>query len=103
MRFRYTADAWCTRYRRCESASDRLKLIDPPIMLAADVLGVTRIRVHQLIKEGKLDSISVYDDVGHRIGHFVTQASLDRRRRYRYKRGQWRPGDGRVVHRSPSA
>ena len=99
MKFRYRADAWCKRYRGCESARDRLKLVGPPIKLAADVLGVGRTRVHQLIKAGKLDSISVYDEVGHRIGHFVTQASLDRRRRYRYKRGQWRPGDGRVVHR----
>ena len=57
MKFRLTADAWCKRYRSCEGARDRLKLIGPPTKLAADVLGVTRIRVHQLIKEGKLDSI----------------------------------------------
>ncbi len=101
MKRAYTARQWRERYKDCSTAEERRKIIGPPINLAAEVLGITRTRVHQLVKEGKLDSISVYDDVGHRIGHFVTQASLDRRRRYRYKRGQWRPGYGRVVHRSP--
>jgi hypothetical protein len=92
MRRVYTARQWSERYKACNTAEERRKILGPPINLAAEVLGITRTRIHQLVKEDKLDSISVYNDARQRIAHFITQASLDRRRKYRYKRGQWRPG-----------
>jgi hypothetical protein len=52
--------------------------------------------VHQLIKEEKLDSVSVYNTAGQRIAHFITETSFDRRRQYRHKPGQWPPGHGKV-------
>ena len=97
MKYRYSTNEWCQRYKQCKTASERLQLLGPPIVLAGEILGIRRTRVHQLIQEGKLDSVSVYDGDDRRVGHFITQTSLDRRRKIRYKRGQWRPGDGRVV------
>lgn len=103
MRIRYSIQEWGQRFKKARTAKARQELVGPPINLAAEVLGITRTRVHQLITENKLDSVSVYDDFGSRIGHFITQASLDRRRTVRYKPGQWRPGDGRVIgHELPS-
>ncbi len=103
MKIRYSMQEWCRRYKKARTGKARQELLGPTINLAAEVLGVTRTRVHQLIKEDKLDSISVYDDFGSRIGHFITQTSLERRRAIRYKPGQWRPGDGRVIgHELPS-
>ena len=103
MKIRYSMQEWCKRYKRARTAKARHELLGPPINLAAEVLGITRTRVHQLITENKLDSVSVYDDFGSRIGHFITQTSLERRRAIRYKPGQWRPGDGRVIgHELPS-
>lgn len=99
MKIRYSIQKWCERFEKARTGKAQHELHGPPINLAAELLGITRTRVHQLIKEDKLDSVSVYDDFGHRIGHFITQASLDRRRTVRYKPGQWRPGHGKVRHR----
>ena len=50
------------------------------ITLAAWLLGVSRSRVHQLLKGRKLSAVDVYDERHVRIGHLVTLASIAHRR-----------------------
>lgn len=66
-------------------------LVGVSVTLAAHLLGVSRSRVHQLLKGRKLSAVDVYDDRKVRIGHLVTLASIARRRRtVRPRRTQWR-------------
>ena len=89
----YTAQEWRTLFKRCKTRTEREALMGLPINLAAKLLGIGRSRIHQLLKEEKLDSVSVRDEkTGVRIAHMVTLATLDQRRMIKRKAGQWRPG-----------
>ncbi len=89
-----TLDAaeWAARVKQCAGTPERDRLIGLSVTLAARLLGVTRSRVHQLIKTKKLAVMDVYDETHTRIGHLVTIASIEHRRRtVRPRRTQWRP------------
>lgn len=91
MMHRYTADHWANCVRLCADPKQRDQLLGVSITLAARLLRVSRSRVHQLVNSGKLAVVNVYDG-GARIGHLVTLASIDRRRRTSKPRAtQWRP------------
>ena len=84
-------EAWVERVRRCASPRERDALIGVSLTLAARLLGVTRSRVHQLVKANKLSVVDVFDGRV-RIGHLVTLASIESRRRtVKPRRTQWRP------------
>jgi hypothetical protein len=86
-----SADQWSASVRQCTHVLERDHLIGVSITLAAKLLNVCRSRVHQLIGSQKLSLVSVYEGK-RRIGHFVTLASIDHRRRTaRPRRTQWRP------------
>jgi len=69
-------------------------LVGVSVTLAARLLGVSRSRVHQLLKAKKLAAVGVYDEQQIRIGHMVTLASIARRRRTARPRAtQWRSED----------
>jgi hypothetical protein len=83
---------WVAMVREVGTRPDRDTLIGVSITLAARLLGVSRSRVHQLLKVRKLAAVDVYDEQRTRIGHMVTLASIARRRRtVRPRRTQWRP------------
>ncbi len=83
---------WAARVRDCANAAERERFIGVSMTLAARLLGVSRSRVQQLLKAGKLAVIDVLDERRVRIGHLVTIASIERRRRtVRPRRTQWRP------------
>ena len=58
---------------------------------AADELGITRQRVHQLVNEGKLDQIVVIDKNGNICATFITKNSVSA-----YKDIERKPGRKRV-------
>ena len=87
----YDPRQWRELYWRCKTRQERDLLTGVPPNLAARMLGISAGRVFQLIREKKLDSVSVRDESGRRIAHMVTLASLDRRRTIRRNRGQWQP------------
>ena len=94
MQFVYTAKQWRERFRRCNSPAQREALIGPPINLAARMLGITRGRIAQLIREDKLDSIVVSDERTQvRIAYMISLASLERRRALKRNAGQWQPSE----------
>ena len=69
----------------------RDRLIGISVTLAARLLGISRARVHQLLRSKKLRAVDVYDERNARIGHMVTLASIERRRRtVRPRLTQWR-------------
>lgn len=77
--------------RGANAAALRDHLLGVSVTLAAHLLGVSRARVHQLLRARKLTAIDVYDDRKARIGHMVTFASIAQRRRtVRRRRTQWR-------------
>lgn len=85
-----SADQWSESVRQCVQFSERDKLVGVSLTLAAKLLSVSRSRVHQLVRLKKLSVVSVYDG-NRRIGHLVTLASIDHRRRtVRPRRTQWR-------------
>ena len=68
----------------------RDQLIGVSVTLAARLLGISRARVHQLLRSKKLRAVDVYDERHTRIGHMVTLASIERRRRtVKPRRTQW--------------
>ena len=76
---------------QCNQMGQRDRLVGVSCTLAAKLLAVSRSRVYQLIRADKLAVVDVYDG-STRIGHLVTLASIDRRRRaVRPRRTQWRP------------
>lgn len=78
--------------REANVTSKRDRLIGVSVTLAAHLLGVSRVRVHQLLKARKLSAVDVFDERRTRIGHMVTLASIAHRRRtVRTRRTQWRP------------
>jgi len=92
MAHRVEVRRWVARVRKCASAAERERFIGVSVTLAARLLYVSRSRVQQLLKAGKLTVIDVLDERRVRIGHLVTIASIERRRRtVRPRRTQWRP------------
>ena len=74
-----------------KSTPKRDTLIGVSVTLAARLLGVSRARVHQLLRSKKLRVVDVYDERHTRIGHMVTLASIEHRRRtVKPRRTQWR-------------
>jgi predicted transcriptional regulator len=86
---------WVSMVRAFAATPKRDRLIGVSVTLAARLLGVSRARVHQLLRSQKLRAVDVYDERHIRIGHMVTLASIERRRRtVRPRRTQWRPNTG---------
>jgi hypothetical protein len=84
-------DEWVSLVRQAGTTPKRDSLIGVSVTLAARLLGISRSRVHQLLKTRKLSIVDVYDKRKARIGHFVTLASIAHRRRtVRPRRTQWR-------------
>ena len=82
---------WATSVIRCTDDRHRDRLVGLSVTLAARLLGISRSRVHQLLRLRKLTAIDVYDERRSRIGHMVTLASISHRRRtVRPRRTQWR-------------
>src|SRR5215831_19925645 len=83
---------WVSMVKAFASSPKRDRLIGVSVTLAARLLGISRARVHQLLRSKKLRAVDVYDERHTRIGHMVTLASIERRRRtVRPRRTQWRP------------
>ena len=92
MQHTYTAKQWRELFRRCKSVGEHDQLIGPPMNLAARLLGITRGRVYQLIREDKLDAVMVIDErTKVRIAYMITLQSLEKRRRIKRNSGQWQP------------
>ena len=63
-----------------------------PLNLASRLLGISRARIGQLLKDDKLDSVIVRDEnTGRRIAYLITLVSLERRRKLNRQPGQWQP------------
>jgi hypothetical protein len=87
----FRATDWARLVWQSREDGGRDQFMGVSVTLTAKLLGITRNRVHQLIKEGKLSTVDVYDDATVRVGHLVTLASIDHRRRtVRPRRTQWR-------------
>jgi hypothetical protein len=85
---------WVNLIRVPRNPSAWVNLVGVSVTLAARLLGVSRSRVHQLLKAKKLAAVDVYDEHHIRIGHMVTLASITRRRRTaRPRPTQWRSED----------
>ena len=83
---------WVSMVREFGATPKRDGVIGVSVTLAARLLGVSRSRVHQLLRARKLAVVDVYDELHTRIGHMVTLASIAHRRRtVRPRRTQWRP------------
>ena len=86
------AQQWANMVVQAGEAPARDRLVGVSVTLASRLLGVSRSRIHQLLKEKKLAIVDVYDERRTRIGHLVTLASIAHRRRtVRPRRTQWRP------------
>jgi hypothetical protein len=70
-----------TKYSGDGDVPQRDTLVGVSVTLAARLLGVTRSRIHQLLKTKKLFTVDVYDETDRRIGHMVTFRSIEHRRR----------------------
>ncbi len=87
----FHADKWAALVRQREKGGGRDHLVGVSVTLAARLLGVSRSRVHQLVKARKLTIVDIFDDGRARIGHMVTLASIAHRRRtVKPRRTQWR-------------
>ena len=85
-------ERWVDLVRQHGETRERDRLLGVTVTLAARLLGVSRCRVHQLLKTRKLVAVDVYDERRTRIGHMVTLASIAHRRRtVKPRRTQWRP------------
>lgn len=86
----FQAQDWASLVRQHAGTANLDSLVGVSVTLAARLLGVSRSRVHQLLKGRKLAAVDVYDERRVRIGHLVTLASIARRRRtVRPRRTQW--------------
>jgi hypothetical protein len=82
---------WVSMVRTCATTPKRDGLIGVSVTLAARLLGISRARVHQLLRTQKLTTVDIYDERRIRIGHLVTLASIEHRRRtVKPRRTQWR-------------
>lgn len=83
---------WVSMVKASATTLMRDRLVGVSVTLAARLLGISRARVHQLLRSQKLRAVDVYDERNARIGHMVTLASIAHRRRtVRPRRTQWRP------------
>jgi hypothetical protein len=90
----YSAKQWRALFAQAKSRAERDALVGLPMNLAARVLGITRGRIYQLIREGKLNSVVVHDELtGVRIAYMITLESLEQRRSVRRNSGQWQPSE----------
>ena len=90
MATQFGIDKWVELVKRHEGTRKRDHLVGVSVTLAARLLGVTRSRVHQLLKARKLVAVDVFDERCTRIGHMVTLASIEHRRRtVRPRPTQW--------------
>ena len=81
---------WVALVTQYTQSGPRDRFVGVSCTLAAKLLAVSRSRVAQLIRSGKLTVVDVYDG-SIRIGHLVTLSSIDHRRRtVRPRRTQWR-------------
>src|SRR5262249_11367109 len=82
---------WVSMVKTFATTPKRDTLIGVSATLAARLLGISRARVHQLLRAKKLRAVDIYDERHARIGHMVTLASIEHRRRtVRPRRTQWR-------------
>jgi hypothetical protein len=82
---------WVSMVKTFATTPKRDRLIGVSVTLAARLLGISRARVHQLLRSQKLRAVDVYDERHSRIGHMVTLASIEHRRRtVKPRRTQWR-------------
>jgi hypothetical protein len=82
---------WVSAVRELGASPQRDAVVGVSITLAAWLLGISRSRVHQLLKTRKLTAVDVYNDRRTRIAHMVTFASIARRHRtVKPRRTQWR-------------
>ena len=79
---------WVSLVRQFGGTPKRDTVVGVSITLAAWLLGVSRSRVHQLLKGRKLSAVDVYDERRVRIGRLVTLAFIAHRRRVA-RRTQW--------------
>ena len=83
---------WVSMVEACAATPTRDRLVGVSVTLAARLLRISRARVHQLLRSKKLRTVDVYDERRTRIGHMVTLASIEHRRRtVRPRSTQWRP------------
>ena len=81
---------WVSMVKTFAATPKRDRLIGVSVTLAARLLGISRARVHQLLRAQKLRAVDVYDEHHSRIGHMVTLASIEHRRRtVKPRRTQW--------------
>ena len=81
---------WVSMVKAFATTPKRDRLIGVSVTLAARLLGISRARVHQLLRSKKLRAVDVYDERHTRIGHMVTLASIEHRRRtVKPRRTQW--------------
>ena len=86
------AREWVSLLKQLGTTPKRDGFVGVSLTLAARLLGVSRSRVHQLVRARKLTVVDVYDERHVRIGHMVTLASIAHRcRTVRPRRTQWRP------------
>ena len=82
---------WVSMVKASTAVPKRDTLLGVSVTLAARLLGISRARVHQLLRAQKLRAVDVYDERHTRIGHMVTLASIEHRRRtVKPRRTQWR-------------
>jgi len=67
---------WVSMVKTFAASPKRDRLIGVSVTLAARLLGISRARVHQLLRSKKLRVVDVYDEQRTRIGHMVTLASI---------------------------
>ena len=72
---------WVALVKQYGETRGRDRLVGVTVTLAARLLDISRSRVHQLLRSRKLIAVDVYDERRTRIGHMVTLASIERRRR----------------------
>ena len=81
---------WVSMVRTSTATAKRDRLIGVSVTLAARLLGISRARVHQLLRAEKLTAVDVYDEHQIRVGHMVTIASIEHRRRtVKPRKTQW--------------
>jgi hypothetical protein len=77
----YDVQRWVALIRQYEGKPERDRLVGVTVKLAARLLGISRSRVHQLLRSRKLVAVNVRDERGARIGHMVSLWSIGHRRR----------------------
>ena len=86
MKLKLTIDEWVSKNQELDNEGlPNFNGLSPGG--AASRLGVSRQRISQLVKEGKLDRIEIIDDAGHQLGVLITSDSIER-----FKQSGRKPG-----------